>query len=161
MYERSAIVLERYFEMILGLNKESNLKVNYENYNEIVKEIKEYKNITEEEDNIIIKFDEVVEQIQEIQSKQANIHELTQKLETERNELFNDLSENTSSLDQRLQKIEGIVDKNNESLKDLREKKIPDECINCEHSEVCHGGLKCLTYAMYKDLNHKDYGCNL
>ena len=46
-------------------------------------------------------------------------------------------------------------------LKDLREKKIPDECINCEHSEICHGGLKCLTYAMYKDLNHKDYGCNL
>lgn len=46
-------------------------------------------------------------------------------------------------------------------LKALREKKIPDECINCEHSEVCHGGLKCLTYAMYKDLNHKDYGCNL
>ena len=50
---------------------------------------------------------------------------------------------------------------NSDVLKDLREKKIPDECINCEHSEVCHGGLKCLTYAMYKDLNHKDYGCNL
>ena len=46
-------------------------------------------------------------------------------------------------------------------LKDLREKNIPDECINCEHSEICHGGLKCLTYAMYKNLNHKDYGCNL
>lgn len=50
---------------------------------------------------------------------------------------------------------------NSDVLKTLREKKIPDECINCEHSEVCHGGLKCLTYAMYKDLNHKDYGCNL
>ena len=50
---------------------------------------------------------------------------------------------------------------NSDVLKELREKKIPDECINCEHSEVCHGGLKCLTYAMYKDLNHKDYGCNL
>lgn len=50
---------------------------------------------------------------------------------------------------------------NSDVLKDLREKKIPDKCINCEHSEVCHGGLKCLTYAMYKDLNHKDYGCNL
>ena len=50
---------------------------------------------------------------------------------------------------------------NSDVLKDLREKKIPDECINCEHSEICHGGLKCLTYAMYKDLNHKDYGCNL
>ena len=45
-------------------------------------------------------------------------------------------------------------------LKELREKKIPDECVECEHSEMCHGGLKCLTYAMYKDLNHKDYGCN-
>ena len=50
---------------------------------------------------------------------------------------------------------------NSDVLKALREKKIPDECINCEHSEVCHGGLKCLTYAMYKNLNHKDYGCNL
>lgn len=50
---------------------------------------------------------------------------------------------------------------NSDILKTLREKKIPDECINCEHSEVCHGGLKCLTYAMYKNLNHKDYGCNL
>ena len=50
---------------------------------------------------------------------------------------------------------------NSDVLKELREKKIPDECMSCEHSEVCHGGLKCLTYAMYKDLNHKDYGCNL
>ena len=50
---------------------------------------------------------------------------------------------------------------NNEFLKELRKKKIPDECMECEHSEMCHGGLKCLTYAMYNDLNHKDYGCNL
>lgn len=51
--------------------------------------------------------------------------------------------------------------KNNEVLKELRLKKIPDECTECEHSEMCHGGLKCLTYALYKDLNHKDIGCNL
>ena len=50
---------------------------------------------------------------------------------------------------------------NNEILKELRKNKIPDDCKYCEHSEMCHGGLKCLTYAMYKDLNHKDYGCNL
>ena len=48
----------------------------------------------------------------------------------------------------------------NDILKNLRKKKIPDDCVECEHSEMCHGGLKCLTYAMYKDLNHKDYGCN-
>lgn len=51
--------------------------------------------------------------------------------------------------------------KNNKTLKDLRENKIPDECCDCEHSEMCHGGLKCLTYALYKDLNHKDIGCKI
>ena len=47
------------------------------------------------------------------------------------------------------------------NLKELRLMKVPDECSKCEHSEMCRGGLKCLTYAMYKDLNHKDIGCNL
>ena len=51
--------------------------------------------------------------------------------------------------------------KNNDILKDLRKNQIPDDCSECEYSKTCHGGLKCLTYAMYKDLNHKDYGCNL
>ena len=36
-----------------------------------------------------------------------------------------------------------------------------DGCSECEHSEMCHGGLKCLTYALYKELNHKDIGCKL
>ena len=43
----------------------------------------------------------------------------------------------------------------------LRKNKIPDECKECGHSEMCHGGLKCLTYALYGDLNHKEVGCNL
>ena len=51
--------------------------------------------------------------------------------------------------------------KNNKILKELRKKIIPDDCKKCEHATLCHGGLKCLTYAIYKDLNHKDFGCNL
>ena len=51
--------------------------------------------------------------------------------------------------------------KNNKFLKELRQKKIPDDCCNCEHAEMCHGGLKCLTYALYKNLNHKDVGCSI
>ncbi len=50
---------------------------------------------------------------------------------------------------------------NNETLRHLRKEKIPDDCKECEHSETCHGGLKCLTYAIYKDLNRKDMGCNI
>ena len=50
---------------------------------------------------------------------------------------------------------------NSPILKDLRRNTIPDECQACESSETCHGGLKCLTYALYKNLNHKDVGCNV
>ncbi len=50
---------------------------------------------------------------------------------------------------------------NSKVLQELRRKKIPDDCVLCEHSELCHSGLKCLTYAIYNDLNHKDMGCNL
>ncbi len=49
--------------------------------------------------------------------------------------------------------------KNNKILKDLRKDTTPDECKKCEHAKLCSGGLKCLTYAIYKDLNHKDVGC--
>lgn len=51
--------------------------------------------------------------------------------------------------------------KKNDVLKELRKNKIPDECSQCEHSELCKGGLKCLTYAKFNDLNHKDNGCNI
>ena len=51
--------------------------------------------------------------------------------------------------------------KTNPILKELRKSTIPDDCNDCEHAQMCHGGLKCLTYAIYKDLNHKDIGCNL
>ena len=51
--------------------------------------------------------------------------------------------------------------KNNKILKYLQEETIPDDCKKCEHSLICRGGLKCLIYAIYKDLNHKDIGCNL
>ncbi|HJJ16705.1 MAG TPA: radical SAM protein [Bacilli bacterium] len=51
--------------------------------------------------------------------------------------------------------------KTNSILKKLRKNTIPDDCNDCEHAQMCHGGLKCLTYAIYKDLNHKDIGCNL
>lgn len=50
--------------------------------------------------------------------------------------------------------------KNSKILKGLQKDTTPDDCKNCEHSKKCSGGLKCLTYAIYKDLNHKDVGCD-
>ena len=132
MYERSAIVLENYFEKVLGLNKENNIKDNYKNYNRMIDEIKEYQRIIEEEEKVIEKFDESASEIEGLQAKQKKIHEINVKVEDERNELFNDLSENTSSLDQKLQKIEQTIEDNNETLKDLREKYVKSLIIFTE-----------------------------
>ena len=122
MYERSAIVLERYFEKVFGFNKENNLKTNYENYSKIIQEVKEYQKIIEEEEKVIGKFDEVATEIEDIQNRQANLYESNLELENQRNRLFNDLSENPNTLDNKLQKIEEKIEKNNEELKKLREK---------------------------------------
>lgn len=51
--------------------------------------------------------------------------------------------------------------KSNPILKDLQKQEIPKDCIKCEHSEHCRGGLKCLTYAVTQDYNLKDVGCIL
>ena len=49
----------------------------------------------------------------------------------------------------------------NPVLNELRTKKVPEECKKCEHSYMCHGGLKCLSYALYNDFQCKDIGCNI
>lgn len=51
--------------------------------------------------------------------------------------------------------------KTSKVLKKLQKEITPDDCKSCEYSNLCNGGLKCLTYALYKDLNNKDIGCNL
>lgn len=50
---------------------------------------------------------------------------------------------------------------NNEVLRKLQKDSIPNDCNDCMHSKFCKGGLKCLTYAIYNDLNHKDVGCSI
>ena len=110
MYERSAIVLERYFDKIFGENKENNLKTNYGNYTRIIEELKEYQRIIEEEEKVIRKFDEIAVEMEKIQKEQSEIHESNLEMENERNRLFNDLGENPNTLDNKLKKIMGPLD---------------------------------------------------
>ena len=120
MYERSAIVLERYLEKILNLNKEYNLKDNYNNFTNLIEEIEKYQSITIQETNIIQEFDSMAEKIQEIQKKQEKISKMNQKLENDRIKMFSDLGENSTTLESKLNKIEEIINKNNEELKTLK-----------------------------------------
>ncbi len=122
MYERSAIVLENYFSKIFGLNKLKNLKTNYEEYAQMIEEIKEYQRVMQEEEKIMKKFEEAAAEIEEIQKKQRQLHEENINIENERDQIFNDLSENPSVLYQKLEKIENKVETNNEELKNIRER---------------------------------------
>ena len=53
-----------------------------------------------------------------------------------------------------------VLYKKSDVLKGLQKDTTPDDCKKCEHSRKCSGGLKCLTYALYKNLNHKDVDCS-
>lgn len=121
MYERSAIVLEKYFNNICGFDKKINLKTIYKNYKEIVEEIKSYQAVLETEDEIINEFDEAANDIRKIQQEQKKIYKTNAKYEEERNQLFDSLDEDPSIIEKKLTKVEENIDKNNKRLEELRE----------------------------------------
>lgn len=120
MYERSAIVLEKNFNTILGFDKKPNLKTIYKDYKEITEEIQKYQTILGEEDNIINEFDSVANQIRTIQQEQKKISKANTKYEEERNQLFNDLDENPETIEKKLIKIENNISEGNKRLEELR-----------------------------------------
>ena len=121
MYERSATVLEKNFNEILGINKRVNLKTIFKDYKEIVEEIEKYQSILEEEEKVINGFDTVANEIRKIQKEQKNIYESNINLEEEKMALFEDLDEEPEINERNLKKIEEKIDKNNEKSKELRE----------------------------------------
>ena len=120
MYERSAIVLERYMEKILKLNKQYNLKKNNENYSELINEIENYQNVTEKELEVIQEFDDTAKEIENLQQEQEKLYKSNKQLEEERAQLFTELGEEAEVLDIKLKKIENVLEKNNEKLKEIR-----------------------------------------
>ena len=120
MYERSAIVLEKYVEKMLEFNKQYNLKSNYERYKNLIDEVENYQIITTKENEIIKEFDETVKELEKIQKEQEKLYKANVKLEEDRNKLFYDLGENANTLENKFQKIESNMEKNNEQLKQLR-----------------------------------------
>ena len=64
MYERSAIVLERYIEKIFEFDKQHNLKSNLYNFRGLIEEIENYQILSEKEGKIIQEFDDTVKKIE-------------------------------------------------------------------------------------------------
>ncbi len=119
MYERSASILERYFDKFFGFYSNSNLKTNYENYKSLVGEIKKYQVVATEEEILIKEFDEIAKKIESIQKAQEKLYNSNEKLEKERNTIFTELDEKPDKLKEKLIKIYEKLHSNNECIKEL------------------------------------------
>ena len=88
MYERSAIVLEKYIEKILRLNKTYNLKKNSENYAELISELENFQITTDKDIKVIQELDDTVKKIENIQREQEKLYKANKRLEDDRVQLF-------------------------------------------------------------------------
>ena len=120
MYERSAIVLENYFNKIFGFNEKNNLKNLYSSYKKIIEETFKYQEIIEEEEKVIEQFDEIANEIRKIQQEQKKLYKSNIKLEEDRNKFFDDLDEDPDLLGKKLEKIGQTILNNNERLEELK-----------------------------------------
>ena len=98
MYERNAIVLERYFNQMFGYNMTNNIKTNFTDYSELVECLDKYKDIAEEEDSIIQDYDLIANKIRDIQKKQETLGKKDLKYQGEREELFQNIDEDAEEI---------------------------------------------------------------
>ena len=106
MYERSAIVLEKYLNKIFGPDKESDIRISYETFKNVLEEMEKYQVITEEEEKIIDEFDDIVNKMQKIQKEQEGLSKEITKHEDIRTKLFNDFDQEPAIIEKKLIKKE-------------------------------------------------------
>ena len=70
MYERNAIVLERYFCKKLGYQKTNNLKENFNNYCNLLDKIEQFQIKSEAENKSLTEFNDVSNRLASIQQMQ-------------------------------------------------------------------------------------------
>ena len=116
MYERNAIVLERYFDKLFGYDEKNSIKSNYSNYAELVSKIEKYQEACKEEDKIITDYDQVVNSIKDIQKEQQILYKKNSKLQENRNKIFENIDENIDTLTKRLEEIRQDTKTNNDSM---------------------------------------------
>lgn len=117
MYERNAIVLERYFNQMFGYNMTNNIKTNFTDYSELVECLDKYKDIEEEEDSIIQDYDLIANKIRDIQKKQETLSKKNLKYQGEREELFQNIDEDAEEIKRKFDNINSNIEQINEQIK--------------------------------------------
>ncbi len=135
MYERNAIVIDRFFSDIFGYNEKENLKNNYKNYSNLINNLERYQEVSEIENNIMIEFEKTANEIKETQKVQESLSKRSLKLQDSRRNLFDNLEESAETLNKKFNKIEEEIYKNNEEIKNNEEKFISEIADFHEKSE--------------------------
>ena len=151
MYERSAIVLERYFENLLGYRNECNLRDNYTNYAELVTKLEKYQTNYQKEIEATQEYNASIKKIKSIQASQEKLYKRSAKLEYNRNLLFGNIDGKPEEVRRCIEKIEEDVEKNNAEMRDLKEELIQ---ALAEYNEKKFEISKC---KRYKKMAENDY----
>ena len=106
MYERSAIVLERYFENLLEYRNGCNIRDNFKNYCDLVEKLEKYQINYEKELAATEEFNTALENIRVIQNSQEKLYKKSAKLEYSRNLLFSNIEGKVEDTRKCIEKIE-------------------------------------------------------
>lgn len=119
MYERSAIVLERYFEKLFKYDEKSNIKRNYKNYCNLVNKLENYQEVSEAEDKMMDEYEQIAKRIKTIQKTQESLYKRNLKLQEERSNIFQNIDEPGEDIEKYFKRVENEIDKNNEQTKQI------------------------------------------
>lgn len=121
MYERSAIVLERYFSTLLRYTSEFNLQDNFDNYCNLVQKLEKFQVNYQKEMEATQEFNKALKKVKSIQSAQEKLYKKSVNLEYNRNLLFNNIEGKIEDTRKGIEKVEADVEKNNEDMKTKKE----------------------------------------
>lgn len=122
MYERNAIVLERYFYEIFDFKNSSNLRENYYNYRKLFESYGNLCDAKEKEKNCKDEFNNISKEISKLQKAQEKLYNKSAKFEYSRYIIFNNISESVEDIEKHLNKVNEDVQKNSDELKELGQK---------------------------------------
>lgn len=151
MYERSAIVLERYFDDLLGYSDKCNLRDNFNNYCNLVEKLEKFQINYNKELSATQEFNKSLKKVKAIQSAQEKLYQRAVKLEYNRNLLFNNIEGKVEDTRKGIEKVEEDVEKNNQEMQAKKEELL--EAL-VEYNEKRLELSKC---KRYKKMAENDY----
>ncbi len=136
MYERNAIVIDRYFSNVYGYDRSNNIKNNSNNYFELVEALEKYQDVSETENNIMTEFEKIASRIKETKKIQGILNKKNKKYNENRERLFEDLDEDSQILRKQFEKIQAEIDRNNEEINENAENFVKEIKEFHEKSEI-------------------------